>query len=299
MPPSQAPITDAGMTSPSSLPLFRFGVVADPQYAAIEPIPALDRYPALSLDKLGEAIAEFNRHDLAFVVTLGDVIDGIWESFDAILPVYETLRHQHHILLGNHDFAVVPERLGSVVSRLGMPAANYDVVHAGHRFILLNGNAVSVHAYPAGDPRRREAEDWLARMRAEGAANGETWNAAIGEEQLAWLSRRLDAAKLEGERVIVMNHYPVYPPGNHSGWDSERIVELLSRHDHVAAYMNGHDHAGKYGFTGGTHYLNFKGMVDTADTNAYALVAVFPDRLQVTGFGREESRTLMLESLTR
>ena len=33
------------MPSPSA-PLFRFGVVADPQYAAIEPNLALDRYSA-------------------------------------------------------------------------------------------------------------------------------------------------------------------------------------------------------------------------------------------------------------
>src|SRR5262249_53684396 len=103
-------------------PLFRFGVIADPQYAPIEPNLGLNRYPANSLIKLQEAIAEFNRHDLAFVVTLGDIIDGIWESFDAVFSVYETLRHQRHLLLGNHDFAVAPERLSSVVLRVGMPA---------------------------------------------------------------------------------------------------------------------------------------------------------------------------------
>lgn len=278
----------------SATPLFRFGVVADPQYAALEPNLSLNRYPALSLDKLAEAIAEFNRHDLAFVATLGDVIDGLWESFDAILPLYETLRHPHHILLGNHDFAVPPERLGSVAARVGMPASRYDIVHAGHRFIFLDGNAVSVHAYPSGDPRRAEGDAWLARLKVEGAANAERWNAGLGEEQLSWLSGRLEAARAERERVIVMNHYPAYPPGNHNGWDSERIVDLLSRHDHVVAYMNGHDHAGNYGFAGGTHFLNFKGMVDTPDTSAYAIVAVHPDRLEVTGFGREESRTLAL-----
>jgi len=282
------------MSQSSASPLFRFGVVADPQYAALPPDLSLNRYPALSLDKLAGAIAEFNRHDLAFVVTLGDIIDGLWESFDGILPVYDGLRHRHHILLGNHDFAVPPERLGSVVSRVGMPAARYDFVEAGHRFILLDGNAVSLHAYPPGDPRRQAAEAMFAKMRAAGAENAEPWNAGIGEEQLDWLSGRLDAAGQAGERVIVMNHYPAYPPGNHNGWDSETLVALLSRHDHVVAYMNGHDHAGNYGLAGGTHYLNFKGMVDTPDTSAYAIVSVHADRLEVAGFGREESRSLAL-----
>ncbi|MDE1997092.1 MAG: metallophosphoesterase, partial [Rhizobiaceae bacterium] len=120
-------------SSSADAPLFRFGVIADPQYAAIEPNLTLDRYPAKSLGKIEEAIAEFNRHDLAFVVTLGDIVDGLWESFDAVLPVYRTLRHQHHFLLGNHDFAVGAEHLGGVAARVGMPASYYDFSHAGHR----------------------------------------------------------------------------------------------------------------------------------------------------------------------
>ncbi len=41
------------------------------------------------------------------------------------------------------------------------------------------------------------------------------------------------------------------------------------------------------------HHLNFQGMVETVD-NAYAIVHVFADRMEVEGFGREESRTLPL-----
>jgi 3',5'-cyclic AMP phosphodiesterase CpdA len=282
------------MPSPPSEPLFRFGVVADPQYAAIEPNLALNRYPANSLSKLEEAIAEFNRHDLAFVVTLGDIIDGIWESFDAVLPLYETLRHPRHFLLGNHDFAVPSERLSSVAARVGMPAPYYDFTHAGYRFVLLDGNDVSLHAWPEGHPRRQEAKAWLKRLNAAGAANAQRWNAAIGDEQLAWLRDRLDSARAAGEKTFVLNHYPVFPRNDHNSWDSEVIVELLSGYDNVLAYLCGHNHNGNFGATGGTYFVNFRGMVDTPDTNAYAMVAVYSDRLDITGFGREESRALPL-----
>jgi 3',5'-cyclic AMP phosphodiesterase CpdA len=279
----------------SAAPLFRFGVIADPQYADLEPNLSLNRYPALSLAKLADAIAEFNHHELAFVVTLGDIIEGLWESFDAILPVFDRLRHPRHFLLGNHDFAVAPQHLASVAARVGLPNAHYDFAHAGHRFILLDGNDVSLHAYPDGDPRRQEAKDWLTRLDAAGAANAKPWNAAIGEAQFGWLVETLLRARADAEKVIVMSHYPVYPPNDHNSWDCERIVDLLSHHSHVVAYFNGHNHEGNYGAAGGTHFVNFKGMVDTPDTSAFAVVAVHADRLEITGFGREESRMLWLD----
>jgi predicted MPP superfamily phosphohydrolase len=281
------------MSSPSA-PIFRFGVVADPQYAALEPNLELDRYPAKSLAKLKEAITEFNRHDLAFVVTLGDIIDRNWQSFDDILPVYETLRHERYFLLGNHDFAVAPERLTKVVNRVGLSSAYYDFSHAGYRFIALDGNEVSLFAPPEGDPRRDEAKSLMKALDDAGAPNSHRWNGAVSDTQHAWLAAKLNEAKAAGEKVVVMNHYPVFPENSHNALDSERMLALLSEHDHVVAYLNGHNHAGNFGLVGGTYFINFKGMVDTEDSNAYAIVAVYEDRLEIAGFGREESKVLSL-----
>ncbi len=281
------------MSSPSA-PLFRFGVVADPQYAALEPNLQLDRYPAKSLDKLGEAIAEFNRHDLAFVVTLGDIIDGDWESFDAVLPVYETLRHERYFLLGNHDFAVAPEHLAKVANRVGLSSAYYDFAHAGYRFIALDGNDVSLFAPPEGDPRRDEAKALMKALDDAGAPNSQRWNGAVSDTQYAWLAAKLHEAKAAGEKVVVLNHYPIFPENSHNALDSNRLLALLAEHDQVVAYLSGHNHAGNFGVIDGTYFVNFKGMVDTEDSNAYAILSVYEDRLEIEGFGREESRVLML-----
>ncbi|MDK4714347.1 metallophosphoesterase [Rhizobium sp. CNPSo 4039] len=277
-----------------SAPLFRFGVIADPQYADLAPNLTLNRYPAKSLDKLRAAIEEFNRHDLAFVVTLGDIIDREWKSFDAILPVYEALRHRKHFLLGNHDFAVASQHLGTVPARVGMPSAYYDFSLSGYRFIALDGNEISVFAPPEGDPRRQEAKEMMRALETTGALNGQRWNGAIGDTQYDWLAAKLREAKAAGEKVIVMNHYPIFPENGHNALDSDRMLSLLAEHDHVVAYVNGHNHAGNFGASGGTYFVNFKGMVDTEDTSAYAIVAVYNDRLEVTGFGREDSRVLAL-----
>ncbi|KAA1178048.1 phosphatase [Rhizobium tropici] len=277
-----------------SAPLFRFGVIADPQYADLEPNLALNRYPANSLGKLREAIEEFNRHDLAFVVTLGDIIDREWKSFDAILPVYQALRHRKHFLLGNHDFAVAQEHLGTVPARVGMLSAYYDFSHFGYRFIALDGNEISVFAPPEGDPRRQEAKDMMRALENAGAINGQRWNGAISDVQYDWLAAKLWEAKASGEKVIILNHYPVFPENAHNALNSDRILALLAEHDHVVAYLNGHNHAGNFGVSAGTYFVNFKGMVDTADASAYAIVSVFEDRLEITGFGRETDRTLAL-----
>ncbi|OWV74819.1 phosphatase [Rhizobium sp. R339] len=278
--------------SSSALPLFRFGIIADPQYAAAAPHAAMDRYYANSLAKVAEAIEVFNGCELSFVMTLGDVIDRSFASFDDILPVYGNLRHEALFLLGNHDFSVSEGHLSEVSARLGMPSPYYSFSRHGWRFVVLDGNQVSIFAPPEGHHHRALAAQMLAELQARGARNAHRWNAALSDEQFAWLGDQIASAAAAGEKVIVMNHYPVYPPGEHGMWDSERIVALLASQGNVVAYLNGHDHVGNYGVAGACHFVNFKGVVDTEKQNAFAIVEVHADRIEIRGFGREESRTL-------
>ncbi|WEX11245.1 metallophosphoesterase [Chelativorans sp. AA-79] len=275
-------------------PAFRFGIIADPQYAPFPPKPGGSRYYANSLWKLSEAIGTFNGQDLQFVATLGDIIDRNWDSFGDILPIYDTLRHDHFFVLGNHDYEVGQDYLRSVVRTVGMPRAYYDFSGGGYRFIVIDGNDVSLFAPPAGDPRLEIAAERLAKLKETGAENAHSWNGSLSDEQFAWLGRTIEEAKNAGEKVIVLSHYPVYPDNMHNLWDSERIVELLTGHDHVVAFFNGHNHAGNYGEVAGTHFVNFQGMVETPAHNAYAVLEVYEDRLEISGFGREPSRSLRI-----
>ncbi|PON11016.1 hypothetical protein C2W62_47030 [Candidatus Entotheonella serta] len=47
-------------------------------------------------------------------------------------------------------------------------------------------------------------------------------------------------------------------------------------------------------FDKGIHYVTFHGMVETSETNAFAMIDVFPDHLAIVGYGREPSRKLVL-----
>ncbi|WP_337266370.1 metallophosphoesterase [Oryzifoliimicrobium ureilyticus] len=275
--------------------LFSFGIVADPQYAAQEPNITLNRYYRRSLDKLFEAIEVFNKEDLTFVMTLGDVIDRHSRSFDDILSVYERLRHRSLFILGNHDFLVEPHELDAIHEKLGMSSRYYSFAHQGIRFIALDGNEVSLFAPPLGHPYRTSAKQRLAELTASGAINAHEWNAAMSDTQLAWFLAELEKAENSGERVIIMNHYPVYPSNEHDAWDRDRILEALTGKSHVIGYFSGHNHVGNFGTTGNVSFVNFKGMVDTENDNSFAVVDVHPDKLVVRGFGREDSRTLFCD----
>lgn len=277
---------------------LRFGVVADPQYAPVVPNPKSGRYYANSLWKLQQAVEAFNAEDLSFVATLGDIIDRHWESFGHIMPVYDGLRHEARFVLGNHDFDVADDYLGSITRAAGMEASWYDFTKGDTRFIVLDGNDVSLFAPPAGDERRALAEERLARLREAGEPNAQPWNGSVGEVQMRWLDERLGAADAAGERAIVLCHYPVFPRNEHNLWNSGELVDLALSHRSFAAWMNGHNHAGNYGEMDGRHFVNFRGMVDTPDTNAYALVTLTQDRMEIVGFGREENRTLALRAVT-
>lgn len=277
---------------------FRFGVIADPQFAPVVPNDSATRYYGNSLWKLDAAIAELNSHDdLEFVVTLGDIIDRHWESYSYILPVYDRLKHKKHFLLGNHDYDYAPEWIPSVLRTVGMPAPYYDFAVKGVRFIAIDGNDVSTFAPPKDDPRRELAAKRLEELKASGAENAQSWNGSLSDAQFAWLEGKLKEAEAAGERVILMCHYPIYPANEHNLWDSERLVKLMTAYPNCAAWFNGHNHAGNYGAIGDQHFLNFKGMVDTPEQSCFAIVSVFADRIEVQGFGREESRVLKLASV--
>lgn len=273
-------------------PLLRIGVIADPQYAKIPPDDRMNRYYANSLIKLRAAIDSFNLADLDLVVVLGDLIDRGFEHFAPALETFSASRHPVMFLPGNHDFAVKPEQRGMVQAALDMPSPYYDRVINGVRLIVTDGCEISTFAPPPGDPRLGEAETQLATMKAEGAINAHSWNAAISDTQHTWLKSRLSLAEQNGEKAIVLGHYPLHPFTDHALWNAEAVTETITASPAAIAYLSGHDHRGNYGKRGKTHFINFKGMVDTEHDNAYAIFTVLPEMLIIEGFGREESRHL-------
>lgn len=268
--------------------LFSVGLIADCQYHK-DPGEGVRKYAA-SPAKLQQCVDHFNTLPLEYVVHLGDFIDRDFESFQVVVPIYQQLTMPQYHVLGNHDFSVADSLKNQVQATLGLTSRYYDLARKGWRFVILDGNDISLNAHPEGDPQ------YLASLAYhQQAGNPPKWNGAIGEAQLAWLRGVLEGADRAGENVAVYCHFPVFPADSiHNLWNAEEIVAVLDDHSCVKAYINGHNHSGNYAKKDGIHYFNLKGMVDT-DKTSYAIMHFYDDRLVVQGYGREQGRTMMIE----
>ena len=273
---------------------FEIGLVADAQYADIDAKGT--RFYRKSIDRLGAAVDHCNGRELAFCVHLGDLIDKEWRSFDEITRPLARSRHRWHQLLGNHDFEVIDSRKAEVPKRLGMAWRYGSFDEGAFRFVVLDTNDVSLYAHAAGTPEQAAAQAELTRLQAAKVRQAKTWNGGLGPTQLAWLERACGEAKRDGRRVIIFAHHPVFPDNDHNLWNAGAVLDLIDRHPQVVAWINGHNHAGAFGERNGVPFLTLRGMVETADTTAFATARIHADRIVLAGHGREPSRELKLRS---
>lgn len=267
---------------------FSFGLIADCQYCQVEGTGT--RKYSLSDTKLKSCVEHLNTMDLAYTIHLGDFIDRDWESFQVVNPIYQQLKMPGYHVLGNHDFSVADHRKSEVREHMGMPANYYDFKVNDWRFIVLDGNDISFHAYPTESKQYQFARDYYEQNKIDSPK----WNGAIGEQQITWLKQTLKKASNKGEKVALFCHFPVYPANVHNLWNAAEIIDILESYPVVKAYINGHNHEGNYGWKNGIHYLTLKGMVDTEESS-YGVVQVLKDRFELLGFGRENNRTLHFE----
>jgi len=260
---------------------FKIGLIADCQFCQA-PTTGVRHYN-LSLRKLKDCVEHFNHEDLDFVIHLGDFIDREWSNFDMLLPIWKTLNAPSYHVLGNHDFSVADEFKDQVSDKLNMPSRFYSFEKKGWRFIVLDGNDLSLHAYPREDPRYRLSEEYY-RTHAKTKPN---WNGAVGSEQMQWLETELIECQTQEKKVMVFCHFPVFPENVHNLWNADKVLEIIKRFQCVKAYVNGHNHAGHYDKSEGIHFLTMKGMVDTTETS-YGILNISHDVLELKGSGRQK-----------
>ena len=248
---------------------FRFGVIADVQVADYEKRGNRD-YPR-GYASLAKAVEDLNGRDLAFVIQLGDLVDSheIAEGqtqtpLAKVLPIYNRLRAPTHHVIGNHDKFKFDR--GELVEKLGMPSAYYHFALAGWRFVVLDGTDAGY--------------------------------GALGGTQKQWLRRTLRAAAAAGERVIVLSHFPARL-NQAEGKAPDPVLRLIREPGNVVAYLAGHHHRGGYARAAGIHHVTIQGMVEAPQRNAYAVVEVYDDRLEIRGVGKVTSRTLKLSAMVK
>jgi len=270
--------------------LFSFGVMADVQYCDCD--NAGTRHYRSSVRKLRAAVDTLNNKDIKFVVSLGDYIDRSFNSFDTLNQITSRLKVPLYHVIGNHDYSVTAAHQNEVPQVLGLKERYYSFSKAGWRFIALDGNFVSIHGTEKGEKRHEKAEAMLEELKAKKAPNAHDWNGAVGTKQLRWLEKNLKQAAKKNEKVILLCHFPVTPEdGAELLWDAGLVRNLLKNKEHVFAYFNGHAHQERYLHEDGLHYLTVAGMVEE-ETNAFAIVHVYADHLEIEGFGRATYRRL-------
>lgn len=273
--------------------LFTFGVIADVQYADQD--NAGTRYYRLSPNKLAQAVDSFNRYKPGFVLSLGDYIDKNLSSYDTLNPITARLNMHLYHALGNHEFAVNDNEKEKVLQKENLSKPYYSFEKNNWRFVIIDGNDVSLHAHIKGSARYKEAEALLQKLKADSLRQAQTWNGAVGKEQLAWLENELQDAQNKKQKVVIACHFPLYPDGaTELLWNAKELRALIEKYSCVFAYFNGHVHKSQYFFEKGVHYVSFRGMVEL-DDNAFAMVTAYPDRLEIQGFGKEVSRILNKE----
>jgi manganese-dependent ADP-ribose/CDP-alcohol diphosphatase len=270
--------------------LFTFGVIADVQYADQD--NAGTRHYRLSPKKFADAVDSFNLHRVDFILSLGDYIDKNLGSYDTLNPIKARLKMPLYHILGNHEFSVADEEKSQVLKKEGLNAPYYSFVKKNWRFIIVNGNDISLHGNTKNSKKYQEVDTLLKQLKALGLRQAQTWNGAIGKEQLLWLQNELKAAQTKKENVVIANHFPLYPDeATELLWNAKEVRQLIESYSNVFAYLNGHVHKSQYFAENGVHYVSFRGMVELED-NAYAIVTVYENHLEIKGFGKEVSRSL-------
>lgn len=289
-------LTPAAFAEPidPAAPLLRIGLIADVQYADKD--TAGNRRYRQAAEKLRAAVADFAGQKLDFVVDLGDLIDGhgtqSMAEMQQMLALYATLKVPVHHVVGNHDLVIGRP---AMLHAFGLARGYYEWRVAGWRFIALDAMEISTIG-PLGPEEKALAQEILARH-----PDLQTYNGALTARQLAWLADRLEDARRCGERVIVFSHLPtalVASNAYHMPWNYEEEEAVIAGAGCVAAYICGHHHQGGYAHYRGTHHLTMPALVEAPEnSNTYAVLEVYPDRLLLKGVGTVADRVMPLAAI--
>lgn len=267
-----------------------FGVIADIQYADADKKGNRDYRNTLS--KLEKCVAEFNNHDLAFVINLGDMVDKDYMSYDKPLAILGNLKASLHNVIGNHDFEVDDQYKDQVRKRLQNKTGYFDFELGDIVFIGLDGTDLSTFASVKDSKQFNTAISKYEEIKKSGSNNAYTWNGGIGDKQLKWLGKLLQKADKTGKKVVIFCHWPLLPENGTQLWNNKVVLSLLNNHSCVVAWIAGHHHAGGYEKAGNIHHLTFKGMVEAKSETSFGIIDLYADKLLLKGYGDQNDQTM-------
>lgn len=100
-------------------------------------------------------------------------------------------------------------------------------------------------------------------------------------------------------------HLPVHPNSTDPLcllWNFDEVLAVIRSHSSVVCFMAGHDHDGGYYLDEdtGIHHVTFEGVIETPpDSNAFGIVSVYEDRMELKGSGRVADRVFFFPQSCR
>uniref|UniRef100_A0A3Q3X8I3 Manganese-dependent ADP-ribose/CDP-alcohol diphosphatase n=1 Tax=Mola mola TaxID=94237 RepID=A0A3Q3X8I3_MOLML len=297
-------------------PLFTFGVIADIQYADIDDgynyQRTQRRYYRSSLRLLRNALENWSEAAVkpGFILQLGDIIDGFnsrhgasEQALDTVLREFSPISAEVHHVWGNHELYNFSR---SWLLRSKLNSAPFP----GHIFVLLDAYDVSVLGRDESTEQHREAMTLLRHYNTNENLNSPPYgeglrerftmfNGGFGKDQLAWLDSLLSSADKKQERVTIVCHLPVHPKSAETtclAWNFDKVLAMIRSHSCVVCFLAGHEHKGGYHLDTdtGVHHLTLEAVIETPpDSNAFGMVFVYDDRMELKGSGRMPDRVLL------
>lgn len=275
-----------------AVPLIRVGIIADIQYGDLEAKGT--RFYRNSLGKLESCIADLNRREVHFTLNLGDLTDRNPADLQPVVDRLKALDRRVYNITGNHDYVGVSNNK-ALYGQLDMPGGYYAFKQGKWLFVMLNTNEVASYANIAGTSKQKELEKMLERIRQDGRSNDKDWNGGVSARQMKWLRKLLGKAEKKQENVLVFSHHPLYPAKEFTALNDKEILQTLSGFSCVKGVISGHHHVGAFDTWQKIPCITTEGMIETEDTNAYAVLDIYEDRFVLTGIGRSRSYEIMLK----
>jgi predicted phosphodiesterase len=242
--------------------------------------------------KLRSAVDDMNvNRTLDLVVHLGDLVDhAMHKNLGPIMDILKSLKAPLFHVLGNHDFE--EEDIDKVPKMLGLQSRYYTFTQKNYRFVVLDGNDLSLYATHPGTTKRKLSEDMYNALKRRRTKNAQYFNGGLDKDQMEWMKGELDAGCKADQRVIVLVHHPMRPKDEPTNlWNDLDVVRVIISYPCVVAVVNGHAHKFLYDFHhavhGDVHFITMGGMVQSPFTS-YGYLDVFEDELHLHGliFGR-------------
>nr|XP_022312853.1 manganese-dependent ADP-ribose/CDP-alcohol diphosphatase-like isoform X2 [Crassostrea virginica] len=302
------------------LPHYKFGLIADVQYADSENgfnfTRTNERFYRRSLTLLKEAVQHWRTERVDSVLQLGDIIDGkcrVEEKSEIclqrVLNQFQDLQANVYHVWGNHELYNFERNVlmaSDLAPKSGCSSppdcAYYSVVlHPQLRLVALDCYEVSLLGVDNSYKYYDEAWNTL-----DSVNKNDTWNSPEGltglerrflkynggcsTQQVQWLDQELADARSKNQNVIVIGHLPVLESSAHAAnllWNFDEVLRVLSLHkDSVLCYCSGHDHDGGYDQDeAGNHHITFPGVIEATDGNPFGTAHLHDNQLIIYGNG--------------